>query len=537
MINIGGDPGKRKVPAFSLDRKDINAARARPGLNRVEWRLILFMPLMVAVLGWTIWDWRDKIAALREGAFEPIPAMAPLKAMSRPVLDGLPDLPDATALDVARTAAEEAVAANQPPPLLASGLDAQTIAWARARLAADLAAPPLPSRLSARDLILTDHVRVGTALIIEGRLEDRIPAPLPGEGKPWQRLLVAIDEGQFAEVLAGPASADLVLGRPVRVVGRLMGYDELPVPPSGQAAAKGQAVPLVLGRIVHEQEQAATEDPLADYHRPWSMPSDLWSEVDDFRLWTETRPYYHLLGQVKLDRSTEGAWNGIADGNRCADDIHLDPAAYRGKPFKVVGYVYHAWEDQDVAHDQPFGVGRVVRVLLWRRDLAPVTETLNGVTTRKEKLVLRLYEIAAITDQPLPEHGAMLVAQGRFLKKRAIPVVADPLRDRLNGVQRQSDRVYTWMFVTDGWEDLGGPAKYNFTPVSWVISGLITIGLLIGVWWWWREVRGDGKLVSPWGRRSKPRHLPPALAPAPAASESAPPPPAATDAPPPPPAS
>lgn len=509
MLDFGQDK-KKPVPAFSLDKGDINRARVKAKLSRVEWRLVLFMPVLLGVIAWTVYDWRMKIGEAMKGALEPIPATLVLKPMLRPSLDAMAPPPPPAEVVAARPAADAMVAAGQPPPLAADGLDAATVAWAVSRAAADRQAPPLPNRLSARELVLADHVPIGTALIIEGRLDDRLPVAMGESERPWQRLLIALDGGQYALVLAGPESADLVLGLPARVTGRLLGYADMPVDPqavkpaaapaggsttpAGPPAAAMQTVPLLLGRIVAEVRtaQASADDALGDYHRPWTMPEGIFNDVSDFRLWTETRPYYHLLGQVLRDRSTPAELDAAPDGNQAADDVHLDPEKYRGKPFQITGYVYEAWEDPDVARDQPFGVGRVVRTLLWRRDIAPVTESLNGKPERKVKQVLRLYEFAAITDQPLPERGTLLTARGRFFKKRAIAVEPDSLRDRVNNVQRQSDRVYTWLYVTDGWTELDGPPRYSFGPLGWVISGLGFIGLAIGVWWWLREVRGAG---------------------------------------------
>jgi hypothetical protein len=287
-----------------------------------------------------------------------------------------------------------------------------------------------------------------------------------------------------------PEAARIPLNTGMRVTGRLLGYNEL-------GSANGRlTVPLILGRVIAESALPVQEgDALAEFHRPWSMPSGIYDEIDDFRLWTETRPYYHTLGQVLRDRTTAGVWDDVVDGNQAANDVHLRPSDFRGKPFKVTGYVYLSWEDTDVARDQPFGVARVVRVLIWRRDVAPVTETIDGVTTTDTKQVLRLYELAVVTDQEMPERGAYITATGRFLKKRAIPVETNHVRDRLNDVQRHSDRVYTWMYVTGPWEVLPDEAKPGLGILGWFVTGLGFVGLVIGIWWWLVEVRLGGRRV------------------------------------------
>jgi hypothetical protein len=485
MFPTGPDP-RRPVPSpFSLDRRDIARAKLqRRQLSRTEWRLVLFLPLLLALMIWTMWDWKDRIAALMAGAAEQLPVVATLAPMPRPGWDALPSLPDAAAVAAERADAEALIAVGAGVPLTATGLDAITLAWAETRLEADRITPPLPQRLVARDLLLADRLRLGTPLILEGRLDDRLPGIVVGSERPWQRLLLAIDEGQFVEVLSeARAAADIPIGTVVRVTGRLLTYDERAV-----GTVKLQ-FPVVLGRVINEAAAPSDErDALAEFHRPFSMPDGLFTEVDDLRLWTETRPYYHLLGQVMRDQTTAGVWDGVPDGNQTADDIHMRPADFRGKPFQITGFVYEAWEDHEVARDHPFGVGRVVRMLLWRRDIAPVTESVNGVEKRAVKAVLRLYEFAAITDQQVPPRGILVTTHGRFLKKRAIPVKVDEARDKANDVQRQSDRVYTWMFLTGPWTEVETVQGNQMGPLGWASAAVALILLIIGVVWWRHEV-------------------------------------------------
>ncbi len=490
MFPTGPDPRRSAPPPFSLDRKDIMRAKyQRRHLSRTEWRMVLFLPVLLGLMAWTIWDWKDRIAAAMAGAVEQLPVAAKLHPMPRPGWDVLPALPDAGAIAAMHDEATDLVGVNAGVPLTAVGLDAITMAWAEARLAADRSTPPMPQRLVARDLLLSDHVRLGTPMILEGTIDDRLPGHVEGSDRPWQRLLVAIDEGQYAEVLSDARSAaEIPMGSSVRITGRLLAYDDRPA-----GAAKVQ-LPLILGRVIVESAAPQDEgDAMAEFHRPFSMPSELFGEVDDFRLWTETRPYYYLLGQVLRDQTTAGAWDGAGDGNQEADELHMHPADFRGKPYQLTGFVYEAWEDHEVARDQPFGVAHVVRMLLWRRDIAPVTESLNGVEKRSIQQVLRLYEWAAITDQAPPPRGTLLTTHGRFLKKRAIPVEVEEMSDRANGVQRQSDRVYTWMFVTGPWHEVETVTTYEMGSLGWGIASVTSVLLVIGIVWWRREVKDGGR--------------------------------------------
>ncbi len=494
MFPNGPDSRRSAPPPFSLDRKDIMRGRQRRQLSRTEWRMVVFLPVLLGLLAWTMWDWKERIASTVSGQGEQLPVTAKLSPMQRPAWDALPTMPALAEVEAARASAAALVEVNAGVPLTATGLDAITLAWAEARLAADHITPPLPQRLAARDLLLADHVRLGTPMILEGLLDDRLPGPVEGSDRPWQRLLLAIDEGQYVEVLSeARAAAEIPLGTQVRITGRLLAYDERPTAVDG--AAKLQ-LPVILGRVLAiSAAQPEPDDALAEFHRPFSMPSELFGEVDDFRLWTETRPYYYLLGQVLRDRTTAGAWDGAEDGNQAADDLHLHPANFRAKPYRITGYVYESWEDQEVARDQPFGVGRVVRLLIYRRDVAPVTETIEGKESREVKQVLRLYELAVITDQPPPERGVLVTALGRFLKKRAIPVKIEEMRDKANGVNRHSDRVYTWLFVTAPWEEVAVQQRYGMGLPGWSIVILTSILLIVGIFWWRVEVKDGGRRI------------------------------------------
>jgi hypothetical protein len=190
------------------------------------------------------------------------------------------------------------------------------------------------------------------------------------------------------------------------------------------------------------------------------------------------------LGQVKVESGTPEVSANPLDANKIANDIHQDPNSYRGKLMRVHGVVYDSWEDRTVTLDRPYDIGRVVRVQLYRRDTGPIT--VDGVTSNKA--VLRVYEIAAITDAPLPKTGEPIVAIGRFVKWRAIPVSNHPEMDRLLGVNRQSNKVYTLFMVTGPWEVEPIPT-IDWTPVLVVLG---TVGVLFSILILWYVNRDRG---------------------------------------------
>lgn len=464
------DRSNQPAPGFSLDKRDIASRR---GMKRREWRLILTLPIAVVFLGLGIQYLMAYAAMIPNGPAEPVIEEKILDPTPPVRLADAPALPDAAAVDAVRTAVRETIA-DRAAVRHEDGIGAETVAWAQALIAADTAAPPIPQRALARDLLLGGMVD-GAAVNLHGRLVDSVEAPIAG-GTGFQRLAVQLDEQQTVQVLAPPEAGSLVIGRPVQVIGRLLGKAPLPTGERGETA-----VPLIAARVVRADEEGSpeVEPDLAEMRTgvPASLPDDLWTNVGDERSVLETRPYYYLLGQAKIDRDTNGLFADAPSGNADADDIHQEPARFRGKIYTVVGSVYKSWEDPNVARDQPFGVAKVRRILLWNRDFGKVTEQVDGKTVIKSQ-ILRLYEVCVSGDQPAPERGARVAVDGRFFKFRAIPVKADTLRDARNSVTRQSDNVYTFVFVGAGYRVIPPPPAYEFGSFD-VIA--VAVALAFGV--------------------------------------------------------
>jgi hypothetical protein len=336
-----------------------------------------------------------------------------------------------------------------------------------------------------------------------------------------QRLLLAIDEGQFAEVIAEADAKSLPVGDGIQVVGRFLGFDQLPGP-NGSTVT----VPLIASRVARPAETGSTAKELG-VDRQWSgmvgaMPSDLFDELSDERALVETRPYYYLLGQVRNDLTTPGAYDGAVDLNERGDEVHQDPAKFRDQAAVVRGIVFRAWEDPQVAQDRPFGVDRVVRILFYRSDFGPITESINGTEVKRNKIVQRLFEAAVSGSQPLPHPGDAVMVTGRFLKFHAIPVKPNGERDRAHGVSRQSDKVYTYFVIANGYQILPPPPMYSFTSFEIAIISVVIVTLLV-FWRLSRKEKVAAASVQEKIRGLRRRRVELAEKPKPAAAPSAPP--------------
>jgi hypothetical protein len=492
------DRSKHPLPAFSLDRRDLAQKR---GLKRREWRLIVTLPIAVMLIAVFMHIFNGYRGMINGNPGEPVFVERVLPAMPAARLGDAGALPPASEVATATPALREIL---HDGAIVRHGdqLDAITLAWASELMAADRAAPPIPQRAEARDLVL-GGVPVGGAVAVHGRLLDSVAAPVAGDPEGWQRLIIGLDEEQWAVVLAPVSAASLVIGRPVRLVGRYLGPVLITAGTSGETTA-----PLLAARsVMLDERSGADSDPDDEIHRafPAELPTDLFADITDERMVLESRPYYYLLGQTRIDSTTEGAYDRADNGNARADSIHQNPDEFRGRPFTVAGYVYKAWEDRAVARDQPFGVARALRVLVWSRDFGAVTEIVDGKKVLKTQ-ILRLYEFCIGGDQPLPNRGDKIEIQGRFMKFRAIPVDADSLRDARNGITRQSDNVYTFAFVAYGYRLIPPPPAHEWGSYDILFGGFALSLTVLLILVRRRDARLEGRIAGQIRKLRQTRH-------------------------------
>jgi hypothetical protein len=255
----------------------------------------------------------------------------------------------------------------------------------------------------------------------------------------------------------------------VSVLGRLLGRVALP------AGAATAAIPLIAARRIDEPQRLADSAPgagLDDLRTarwqdlPVELDRELFSSVSDERAILESRPYYRLLGQAIAD--TARALGEPPSGNGAGARIHRDPAAFRGQRFTASAWVHQVQRDELVALDRPYGITTAWRVLGWSRDLDPVEVVVDGVPTIKSA-PLRLYEFCIVADAP-PAPRTRIAITGRFFKFRAIPVTPDLERDRALGLERQSNRVYPFVYAAAGWT---GVPPVQRGPWTWIDAAML----------------------------------------------------------------
>lgn len=452
-------------PGFTLDKREM--ARRRMGMNRREWRLLITLPLALAALV-LVAQYFIGLAKNITGTHSEFPEERIIGPMERPLLDQAPPLPSSQEIAASRPLVKELMA-NRAGIRHSRQLDAATLAWAGELMTEDRASPPITQRMTGRELVLGE-AREGAPLLIEGRLDFAVSDTTDDGGEGLERQVIGTEDGQYLQVLAPRETKSLVIGRQVQVLGRYLGESELPT----GAGSATVALPLVAASVVRPIERRAEEDAFSAFQGalPRAIPPDLYQDVSDERVVIETRPYFTTLALVKGDLAEPESLTQPKDGNWNANQIHMEPDQHRGETYRITGYVYRAWEDEEVARAKPWGIQRVVRVLLWSRDFGEVTELVNNKKEIKSR-ILRLYELAMITDQPLPDRLDRITATGRYFKRRAIYVKPNPQRDRELGIQRQSDKVYPFFFVTGPYTSIPPPHRYQLSLMAWVILGVV----------------------------------------------------------------
>lgn len=498
MLNF--QPKKPSRPdGFTLD--PVERERAKGHRSQKRPFHLLFMVGVIIATCYLMYDFMDGLRNSLTPVTNRLNQETPLEPMVKPSISTLPALPEAKAIAEHRTAIDPATV-----PLWIEQPDAPTMAWIQTVLQRDRETPPLPQRVEARDLAMR-RVKVGQNLVVSGMLEDSQPAPIAGAAEGYQRLLVGLSDGQYLEVLAPESARELFIGDEVVVVGRYLGFGTLPpaeiqpaveaastttspadagVAPTAPAVAPARAatvvqVPLIAARIAAKPAVRREQDNPYIMRGEWKLPDDIYQNVDDDLLVVETRPYYYTLGQVLLDRTSQDQTSAPAgNANEMGTQIHREPAKYRGQVFTVRGRVFHAWEDPGVAQDQPFGITRVVRVIMWSEDWGDWDVYEKNELVTKRKLILRAFEIAAVTHQPLPNPGEMITATGRFLRLRSMEVKPNAERDKRLGINRESGRAHTFLFVTDSFALVPANRQYDFTILGIVfLVGISGLGLAL----------------------------------------------------------
>ncbi len=473
MIN----PNRPPPPGFSLDPRDLARGRS---LKRREWRLLVFLPISLAAIA-VVMQLFLAFARTPPGAELPAVVEA-LPDQQRPVDLGLAGpLPDAATIERDRPFLAEAER-NRSLIRITEDLDGLTLAWAGALITADAAKPPIPVRVDGTTL--RRDLAPGTPVVLRGRLSDARIDPVEGSDTRWARLLLTLDGGDQALVLT-PAPIEVVVGHDVMALGRLLGPVAVPVAGAVTTAADGTtaSLPLIAARRVDATGQGDHPAPtwLAEFQGapPADLPAEVFAGISDERAILETRPYYLLLGQTLVDQGR--VLPEPPTGNTTGTRIHRDPPAFRGQRFTVAGWVHRAYPDALVARDQPFGITRVWRILAWSRDLDPVEEIDGGRKVLRSS-PLRLYEFCVSGLSAPPAIGSRVALTGRFFKFRAIPVRPDPARDKALGVSRQSDKVYSFVYVGAQLEVL--PAVEDFRWNWWdsiIVVAAAVLGFAVAV--------------------------------------------------------
>lgn len=431
--------------AMPVKRSRTDAVRGI-GLNKL---LTLVIGGLIVALGFWAAAWKlysFSISIATPDLPEVLVDAGPL--MPRPDLTGAAALPATADLDAAEAEARSLLASGSRLPGWIDSCEPLALAWAR------IAPFASPVSVGAWEL---GHGRLdlGTAVRVHGQVAGQDAA----EGSSWRRAVLEVERGRFVQVLLpGNASTE----NRIVVEGFFLGAEHLPAMPAGTA------IPVIIARSVSARLPVpALDEVRAPQQWPAIAADQRWSEIDDHALVDDPTPIRSMLSIVGRDPE-EG--NAVLL-NQIAGSVYADPGQSRGRPVRVTGTVLRAWEDQRIEISPASDHQRVVRVLMHHRDVGPITEKgPDGKTRLARTSVLRLYELAYLSDEPLPTPGQELLAQGRFLR-----LVARPIQPRPDRVE-SGDRAYSLLVVAHGLHVLSNPGLGQLP--RWRIGVMIVSGIL-----------------------------------------------------------
>ncbi len=420
------------------------------------------------------------------------------REMSLPRLDPAPTLPVAD--HTWELGADHLLTHQDEVSHHITGLNGRSLLWLNKQIPFDQKNKPLAQGFEIDDILgyalptgeVAYVIPDGTPTFVDGILVDQCNAEEDGS-KQWMVIAVATDAEEQANrymlVLSWDVGKELVIGDPVRAIGRYMGGLDV------QGVSKKESVPLLAARRMI----AITEDAQMDYNEK-RLPGvggahdvedldAMWTSVDDKLQVLELVPYYHLLGQVKIaDAYRNDAYDTTLDAGELSVELGFEPSSYRGKAFTLRATVLDVTIDELIEKDKPWGIQRVWRVRLWARHKGLYRERdITGTVTESEKSILHAYELAIIADEgeepPIP--GSIIEANCRFLKIHGVFVERAKRRDK----RRHSDTSYLKFFVADSYKDVTPPPENN--TILRIVIMTLSVGFGLAMYF---IVRNDGEL-------------------------------------------
>jgi hypothetical protein len=455
-----------------------------PTVSSRELRNLALLVLLAAVVVSGVWPF----LAHRS----PRPALVTRSQQVMPGATGAIDLTATVNWPEAAVVAEQSAAARlllgSPGSARFSELTPLALAWARAQREADRERPPLPMRVEDAE-ILGGQLRPAQALLVDGRIVGRAPQPDEAGG---ERLAVALPDGRQIEVLADASLRGLDLEVPARFVLRYLteatrsqvgggeGRYRIFVASSGAAAAASPTVTSLLGL-------GALPDPSRATWRPDPAAFD---GIDDVRPGLELGPYYYLLGWAAAAAQLPPPTATAPLAADHARELHFRPEQQRGAHYQLRGTIIDAFYDQMVERDQPYGVGRALR--LWVLDVVSIRDPAMAATAAAQRTIV-LYELCMpmTEDVPLPANGSRVESEGRFLKMHGYAVPEQYFASRDVAVRRATDVTYFQTFVVPRMR-ITPVAEPSLVGLQVVVLSVCFGSLAVGLWLMRQNRRGDG---------------------------------------------
>ena len=412
-----------------------------------------------------------------------------LKDMPTPDLEQIHTLPNPEQMKIFENQVDWVLSNPKELALKYNGFSAESFAWLRKQLVLDEQENPLPRFYDVHDII-TDGLAFGTPTVVQGTLLNTKTVTLAGTDESWQWMIIESEKQQFLMLLVPGHVSDFTIGNKVKVVGRSMGQMENP-------GNKGALLPLIGARNVFEPK---TDKLVTGWGELSSAPDlnktnekELFEQIDDIRPVLELRPYFYLLGKVKMhDAYDENIYEEAVSANAIAVKMMNDPSQYRGKVFEIKGRVLDIYEDEIVKREKPYNIEKVTRIYMWALEREPYTieDSRTGEKTTQVRGVRHAYQFAVLGDVPDLKVGNMIRARGRFLKAHGIPLDQSANRDAALG-KMQSGNFYSKLFIVPDVEIVPEAGESLWVKIS--LTVVMASLFLCVLWLYFIDIRNSEK--------------------------------------------
>ncbi|NRA39518.1 MAG: hypothetical protein HRU15_15360, partial [Planctomycetes bacterium] len=362
------------------------------------------------------------------------PKMKQISEMTVPDLDQAKRLPSVADSEVWSNNSQWLIDNPQELSNHLNGFTAKCFSWWKEQRAHDEKNFPEPQFYPVAD-IAGGSLEFGTTILTSGLLVKTSEAIVEGEA-PWQWMLIELPHLQFVLLIVPGDEQDYVIGEEINILGRYLSTCLLPGGKSGERIVVIGARHVSPKTKTIEIENYGMDKLIKNINTTTADDEkELWKEINDENPILELKPYYYMLAKVLMkDSFDDHIYDQAQNANAMSMDLHDRPSDYRDQIFTVEGKVLESFIDEGVASEQPYGISKVTRIIMWLHVYGDYKERdITGNISHTQKLVAHSYELALVGAHKAPKKGQRIRARGRFLKVHGMPMEPSVNREAVFG--------------------------------------------------------------------------------------------------------